>query len=70
MSQADWAFPIVKLEKITRLAGQSTLRVRLTFLNSVLSAVPLYTLSIFKVPKYVIKKIDQIRCRLCGKGLV
>jgi hypothetical protein len=36
---------------------------RLVLLNSVLSAIPLYYLTLFKVPSWIIIKIDRIRKR-------
>lgn len=57
---------------------------RLTLVNSVLSAIPTYWLSLFKIPCWVIKKINRIRrdflwsgtdidhpkCRLVGRIFV
>jgi hypothetical protein len=41
---------------------------RLTLLNSCLSNVPLYMLSIYPIPKSVIKKVDSLRRRLLWQG--
>lgn len=41
---------------------------RHTLVNSVLSAVPLYTLSVYKIPNTLVKQIDQIRCRFLWQG--
>lgn len=43
---------------------------RLTLINSVLSSMPRYTLSIFKVPIAFIKQVDSIRCRFLWQGTV
>src|SRR5688572_1255168 len=65
-----WCPMIEKLEK--RLAGWQgrflSLGGRLTLLNSCLSNVPLYMLSIYPPPKTVIKKIDLLRRRLLWQG--
>jgi hypothetical protein len=65
-----WCPMIEKLEK--RLAGWQgrflSLGGRLTLLNSCLSNVPLYMLSIYPAPKTVIKKIDLLRRRLLWQG--
>ena len=65
-----WSSIIEKLEK--RLAGWQgrflSLGGRLTLLNSCLSNVPLYMLSIYLAPKTVIKKIDLLRRRLLWQG--
>ncbi|GJX48128.1 hypothetical protein Tco_0273318 [Tanacetum coccineum] len=36
---------------------------RLTLLKSVLGSIPIYHMSIFKVPKMVLRKLESIRCR-------
>ena len=41
---------------------------RLTLVNSVLSALPLYYLSFFKLPCWVIKKIDVTRSKFFWSG--
>jgi hypothetical protein len=55
-----------------RLAGWQgrflSLGGRLTLLNSCLSNVPLYMLSIYPIPKYVIRKVDILRRHLLWQG--
>lgn len=41
---------------------------RYTLVNSVLTAVPLYMLSLYKLLVIVEKKIDRIRCRFFWQG--
>jgi hypothetical protein len=59
-----------KMDK--RLAGWKgrflSLGGRLTLLNSSLSNVPLYMLSIYPAPKSVIRKLDLLRKRLLWQG--
>lgn len=40
---------------------------RLTLINFVLFALPSYFMSIFKLPKWVINRIDYLRRAFCGK---
>jgi hypothetical protein len=67
-----WIPMIEKLEK--RLAGWQgrflSLGGRLTLLNSCLSNVPLYMLSIYPAPKTVIKKLICLGGGFCGRGIV
>lgn len=72
LTKPDWDFLITKFEsKLQNWKGQMlSIGGRLTLINSVLSSIPLYTLSIFKVPNYVIKQIDSIRCRFLWQGTV
>lgn len=37
-------------------------------INFVLSAVPLYAFSLYKVPSTILKSIDQLRCRFLWQG--
>jgi hypothetical protein len=41
---------------------------RLTLINSVLSSLPMFMMSIFEIPKEVIKKLDQYRSRFYWQG--
>jgi hypothetical protein len=41
---------------------------RLTLINSVLSSLPMFMMSIFEIPKGVIKKLDQYRSRFYWQG--
>jgi hypothetical protein len=65
-----WCSMVEKMEK--RLAGWQgrffSLGGRLTLLNSCLSNVPLYMLSIYPAPKSVIRKLDIYRKRLLWQG--
>lgn len=60
MTKNDWVFLIDKVEKKLQNWQRSllSLKGRLILLSSVLSAVSLYTLSTFKIPAHVIKKLD------------
>jgi hypothetical protein len=70
INKSLWVPMIEKLEK--RLAGWQgrffSLGGRLTLLNSCLSNVPLYMLSIYPVPKSVIRKVDILRRCLLWQG--
>ena len=70
LRKKDWFFLIDKIEKRLQNWKGSLLSIggRVTLLNSVLSSIPLYFLSVYKIPKFVIKKIDQIRCRFLWQG--
>lgn len=59
----DWECVILKVRKrLSTWKGRFlSLGGRLTLVNSVLSVLPTYWLSIFRIPAWVIKKIDQIR---------
>lgn len=67
---ADWQFLVDKVEsKLQHWKGQLlSLGERLTLINSVLSAVPLYALSLYRIPKSVVRKLDTIRCRFIWQG--
>lgn len=62
---ADWQFLLDKVEqKLQNWKGQLlSLGGRLTHINSVLSAIPLYMLLLYRAPKTIVKKIDSIRNR-------
>ncbi|KAJ4816988.1 RNA-directed DNA polymerase (reverse transcriptase)-related family protein [Rhynchospora pubera] len=62
-SRSDWRLVIDKVgQKLTSWKGNlMSLGGRLVMVNSVLTAVPLYFLSFFKAPNWVIQKIDKIR---------
>jgi hypothetical protein len=72
INKSLWVPMIEKLEK--RLAGWQgrflSLGGRLTLLNSCLSNVPLYMLSIYPAPKSVIKKMIFWEGVFYGKGVV
>ncbi|XP_078150904.1 uncharacterized protein LOC144546233 [Carex rostrata] len=67
---SDWHFLIDKFEKklpnwkghLLSIGGRHTL------LNSVLSATPLYAMSLHKIPYTIIAEIDKIRCRFLWQG--
>jgi hypothetical protein len=42
---------------------------RLVLINSSLTNVPLYMLSMYKAPKYIVKKMDLFRKRLLWQGV-
>jgi hypothetical protein len=67
---ADWQFLIDKVDK--RLQSWKcqllSLGGRLTLINYVLLVVPLYTLSIYKVSKQVVKKLDSLRNKFLWQG--
>lgn len=67
---SDWHFLVDKIEhKLQHWKGQMlSSGGRMTLINSVLSAVPLYTLSIYKVPKTIIARIDRLRRRFLWQG--
>ena len=41
---------------------------RLVLLNPVLSGLPMFMMSVFEIPKEVLKKLDQYTSRFFGKG--
>nr|GFC42251.1 RNA-directed DNA polymerase, eukaryota, reverse transcriptase zinc-binding domain protein [Tanacetum cinerariifolium] len=65
MSQKlDWADTVQKLRFRLSKWKVKTLSIsgRLTLLKSVLGASPLYNMSIYKVPKGVLKEMEAVRC--------
>ena len=72
LNKQDWDFLIAKFEhKLQTWKGQLlSIGRRMTLINSALSSMPLYTLSIYKLPDHVIKHIDRIRCRFLWQGTV
>lgn len=70
LKSQDWDYLVEKLNK--RLQGwkENMLSIggRSTLINSVLSSIPLYTLSIYRVHVGVINKIDKIRRRFLWQG--
>lgn len=61
----DWYFLVDKIEhRLQQLNGQLlSLGGRLTLINAILSVIPLYTLSVYKDPKTIIRRINSIRNR-------
>lgn len=61
---------IEKIEKKLAMFLSNTLSLggRLILLNSVLTALPLYLLSMYKATKYVIKKTDTVRRKFLWQG--
>lgn len=59
----DWEGLIAKMRKCLTFWKSKHLLIggRLTLLNSVLSAIPTYWMSVFKLPKWVIKAIKRVR---------
>lgn len=70
LTVADWRYVIDTISKKLQgwIGNLLSIGGRLTFLNSVLTAVPLYVLSLYKMPAKVIKQIDQVRCRFLWQG--
>ena len=66
----DWSFLVNKVESKLQQWQGSLLSIggRLTLTNSVLTAVPLYALSVYRIPLTVIKQIDKIRRRFLWQG--
>lgn len=66
----DWTSLVEKVSK--RLdgwkGGSLSLGGRLTLLNSCLTGIPIYSMSMYRLPKTVIKKIDIIRKRFFWQG--
>lgn len=65
LSKKDWDPLVAKLQK--RLSSWNARSLsfggRLTLINSVLTDLPLYFISFFKLPKWLVKKINSIRAR-------
>ena len=59
----DWGFLVDKVgNKLQNWKGQLlSLGGRITLVNAVLSAVPLYAMSLYHVPKTIIAQLDRIR---------
>lgn len=62
LAQKDWDFILAKFDQtLQNWKGQMlSIGGRLTLINSVLSSIPLYTLSLFQIPTSVLKKLDRI----------
>lgn len=41
---------------------------KLTLVNSVISSIPLYTLSVYKIPITILNKIDKLRRQFLWQG--
>lgn len=63
LGRQDWRVIIEKTsEKVRRLAKEFSFnRGRLTLLDAVLTVISVYILSMYRMPIWVIKRIDQIR---------
>jgi len=62
-AKADW-MPLIKKVEKKRYGWKGKLLSmggRLTLVNSVLSAIPMYYMSVYKLPSWVEERIDQIR---------
>lgn len=70
LTVADWGYVIDTISKKLQgwIGNLLSIGGRLTFLNSVLTAMPLYELSLYKMPTKVIKQIDQVRLRFLWQG--
>jgi len=67
---SDWRPLVEKIDK--RLdgwkGGTLSLGGRITLLNACLSSMPLYSMSMYLLPKSVVRKIDVIRKRFFWQG--
>ena len=70
LSGADWGFVIDKVHKKLQSWKGNFLSIggRVTLINSVLSAVPLYALSLYRLPKKIKQQLDKARCRFLWQG--
>lgn len=70
LTNTNWGFLIDKFRhKLQGWKGQSLLLGgRITLINSVLSAVPLYDLSLYKIPDKILFDIDKIRRQFLWQG--
>jgi hypothetical protein len=70
LKKQDWDFLLTKFEKRLQGCKGNMLSIggQLTLLNSVLSSIPLYTLSIYKISQTVLDQIDKIRRRFLWQG--
>lgn len=70
LNTTDWNPLVSKIEKKLQTWKGSLLSLggRVTLLNSVISALPLYWLSIYKIPVTVCSKIDKIRKKFLWSG--
>jgi hypothetical protein len=70
-SKNDWQLIIDKIHKKLPLwkGKQLSLGGRLVLLNYVLSSIPLYYISLFRIPAWVLSRIDQIRKRFLWAGV-
>lgn len=66
----DWKklTSLVRTKLLSWKATYLSLGGRLTLLNSVLSSIPTYWMSVFKLPSWVIKEIDKVRRDFLWKG--
>jgi hypothetical protein len=65
MKCSDWGFLVDKFgKKLQNWKGQLiSIGGRITLTNVVLLAIPLNTLSLYRIPKKIIKQIDKYRCQ-------
>jgi hypothetical protein len=70
MRKCDWDIMLDKIShKLTNWRGALlSFGGRLTMINVVLSAVPLYTLSLYKMPVLIRKIMDKICCQFFWQG--
>lgn len=70
VESADWGFLVDNFSKKLQSWKGKMISIggRVTLINSVLSAVPLYILSLFRVPKNILKQIDRHRCQFLWQG--
>lgn len=70
LSMDEWQFLVDKIEnRLQNWKGQLlSIGGRLALLNAVLSAIPLYTLSVYRAPKTILRRINSIRNRFLWHG--
>lgn len=67
---ADWQFLVDKIQKRLPSWKENLLFLddKLTLVNAVLSFIPLYTLSVFKIPITILNRIDKLRRQFLWHG--
>ncbi|XP_020267043.1 uncharacterized protein LOC109842598 [Asparagus officinalis] len=70
LTKREWQPLLESFKKKLSIWKNKTLSIggRLTLLNSVLSSIPLYYMSFFKLPKWVINAVDKIRRKFLWNG--
>lgn len=70
ITNIHWRFLIEKIEKKFQNWKEQLLSIggRNTFINSILSAIPLYALSLYRVSCTILKDTDKLKCRFLWQG--